>query len=314
VLLYRRVTTLGRVTVVLWVGLLAAVGWILVEGALRFQAGVAFDFSGAAARPPSDISRRLGPAMMLAIFAYLGYYNVCHVGEEVREPARVIPRAILLSVAVVIVLFVGLHLAMLGVVSWQEIPGPPDDYNLPAEFMRRVHGDGAAALVSALLIGCCFGSTFAGLLGYSRILYGAAREGHFFRAFDRLHPRHRFPHRSLLLVGGSTVVWAFFDLQVVINALIATRLLEMFCGQTVGLMLLRRYRPDVCRPWKMGLYPLPCLLALAGWLYLYLSSRWLYLLLGAVTLFSGVAAFLVWSRMTASWPLGPDGRDRDAHR
>jgi amino acid transporter len=313
-LLYRRVTTLGRLTVVLWAGLLAAVGWILVEGALRFQASVAFDFSGAAASPPPDLGGRLGPAMTLAMFAYLGYYNVCYVGEEVREPARVIPRAILLSVAIVIVLFVGLHLAMLGVVSWQEIPAAPDGYNLPAEFMRRLHGDRAAALISALLIGCCFGSTFAGLLSYSRIPYGAAREGHFFRVFDRLHPRHRFPHRSLLLVGGSTVVWAFFDLQVVINSLITTRLLEMFCGQIVGLMLLRRNRPEVYRPWKMGLYPLPCLLALAGWLYLYLSSPWPYILLGAATLFSGVGAFLVWSGMTASWPIGPGGRVRDAHR
>jgi amino acid transporter len=152
-LLYRRVTTLGRVTVVLWVGLLAAVGWILVEGALRFQPGT-FDFRGAT-NPPSDLGGRLGPALMLAIFASLGYYNICHVGEEVREPARVIPRAILSSVAIVIVLFVGLHLALLGVVSWKEIPEKPDDYNLPAEFMRRLHGDGAAALISVLLIGCC---------------------------------------------------------------------------------------------------------------------------------------------------------------
>jgi hypothetical protein len=109
------------------------------------------------------------------------------------------------------------------------------------------------------------------------------------------------------------VVWAFFDLQVVINALIRTRLLEMFCGQIVGLMLLRRNRPEVYRPWKMALYPLPCLLALAGWFYLYLSSQWLDILLGAATLLSGVAAFLLWSRMTASWPFGPERRNRDAH-
>jgi amino acid transporter len=225
----------------------------------------------------------------------------------VREPARVIPRAILLSVGIVILLFIGLHLAMVGAISWTEIPTDSNSFNLPAEFMRKAHGDGAAALVSVLLIGCCFGSTFAGLLGYSRIPYGAAREGHFFRTFDRLHSRHRFPHRSLLLVGGVTLVWAFFDLQVVINALITTRLLEMFCGQIIGLLLLRRNRPDAPRPWKMWLYPLPCLLALFGWLYLYLTSQWLYILFGAGTLFSGVAAFLVWSRIRGTWPFGRDG-------
>lgn len=310
-LLYRRVTTLGRITFVLWLGLLAAVGWILVEGAFRFQSGVAFDYTGLAAQPPSDLGWKVGEAMLLAIYSYLGYYNICYVGEEVREPARVIPRAILLSVGIAIILFIGLHLAMLGVVSWKEIP--KSGFNLPAEFMRRNHGDWGAALISVLLIGCCFGSTFAGLLAYSRIPYGAAREGHFFQAFDRLHHRDRFPHRSLLLVGGLTLIWAFFDLQVVIDALITTRLLEMFCGQIIGLMLLRRNRPDVYRPWKMMLYPLPCLLALAGWIYVYLSSKWLYMIFGAFTLVSGVVAFLVWSYLRGTWPFDREKRICDAN-
>ncbi len=304
VLLARRVTTLGRISVVFCLGLLGVVGWILVEGALRFQAPVAFDFSGAAAAPPADLGWRLGPAMILAIYSYLGYYNVCYFGEEVRNPARVIPRAVLLSAAIVIVLFIAMHLAMLGVVSWRKIPQPPDGYSLPAEFMRKVHGDGMAAIISVLLIGCCFASLFSGLLGYSRIPYAAAREGHFFAAFDKLHPSGHFPHRSLYLVGGLTLVWAFFDLQVVINAMITTRLLEMFCGQIVGLMLLRSTRPDVYRPWKMVAYPLPCLLALAGWLYLYLSSGLLYICLGATALASGVVVFLVWSRSRGVWPFG----------
>jgi amino acid transporter len=303
VLLYRRVTTLGRLAVVFWVGLVGAIGWILVEGALRFRSDVAFDFSGTAASVPSDLGWKLGPAMMLAIYSYLGYYHVCYVGEEVREPARVIPRAILLSAAIVVVLFVALHLAMMGVVSWRLIAEKPDDYNnLAAEFMRKAHGEWAASLISVLLIGCCFASVFAGLLGYSRIPYGAAREGHFFGAFDQLHARHRFPDRSLLLVGGLTLVWAFFDLQVVINALIATRVLEVFCGQIVGLMLLRYARPAAYRPWKMALYPLPCLLALAGWLYLYVTSERLFVLLGAGTLVTGLLACLAWSAKRGTWP------------
>jgi amino acid transporter len=162
-------------------------------------------------------------------------------------------------------------------------------------------------LISVLLIGCCFASVFAGLLGYSRIPYGAARAGHFFGAFDQLHARHRFPDRSLLLVGGLTLVWAFFDLQVVINALIATRVLEVFCGQIVGLMLWR-LRPDAPRPWKMVLYPLPCLLALVGWLYLYLTSQTLYKWLGAGTLVTGVLAFLVWSAIRGTWPFSAEPR------
>ena len=310
-LLYRRITSLGKWTMLFGFGLLVAVGWILAEGALRFRWDVAFDFTDRAASPPPDLGWRLGPAMILAVYSYLGYYNVCYVGEEVREPARTIPRAINLSVACVIVLYIALHLAMLGTLSWKAIPADTDSYNLPAEFMRQARGDWAAVAISILLMGCCFGSTFAGLLGYSRVPYGAAREGHFFRAFARLHARYHFPHRSLLLVGGITLIWAFFDLQIVINALITTRLLEMFCAQIIGLMLLRRNRPDAYRPWKMPLYPLPCLLALVGWLYLYVSSQWLYIALGLATLVSGTIAFLVWSRMESTWPFDSTGETRD---
>src|SRR5262249_32478332 len=191
--------------------------------------------------------------------SYLGYYNVCYIGDEVRDPGRTIPRAIIWSALIVCVLFVGLHLAMLGTVGWTEIPKKTDNYSLPAEFMRRMHGDWAVKLITVLLIWCCFGSVFAGLLGYSRIPYGAARDGHFFRIFARVHPEKRIPHVSLWLVGGMMLVWNFFDLQSVINALIVTRILEQFVAQAVGVMLLRRVPPGrpPARPGWVFPPPLP---------------------------------------------------------
>jgi amino acid transporter len=190
---------------------------------------------------------------------------------------------------------------MLGTVPWREAQGSG---NLPAEFMRRIHGDWAPALVSILLIWTCVGSVFAGLLGYSRIPYGAARYGHFFARLGAVHPVHQIPHVSLLLVGGLTLFWSFFDLGSVINALITSRILEQFVGQAIGVVLWRRRWPDAPRPYKMWLYPLPCGLALVGWLYLYLSAGGPFILLGLVTLTGGVAAFLLWSKRTASWPFG----------
>jgi amino acid transporter len=305
-LISRNIRTLGRLTVLIWVGVLATIGWILVEGLLHFDPAVAFDFSGAAARVPDGFAGRLGAAMLLAIYAYLGYYNVCYLGDEVREPGRTVPRAILLSSLLVIVLFVGLHLAMLGTVPWQAV-SKESEYNLAADFMGRLHGGWGATLITALLIWCVIGSAFAGLLGYSRIPYGAARSGHFFAVFARVHPRQHVPHVSLLLVGGLMLFWTFFDLQTVINALIVTRILEQFIGQIVGVMLLRRHRPDLYRPYKIWLYPLPCLLALAGWLYVYCSSGWLYVGLGLATLATGMVAFLSWAWCTGGWPfaVGP---------
>jgi amino acid transporter len=302
-LLYRRATTLGRLTVAVTVGVIAIIGWILVDGLLHFH------LDKLTALPVENEATGwlggLGKATILAMYAYLGYYNICYVGDEVREPGKTIPKAILLSALTVSVLFVGVHLAMLGTVSWTDIPTSKeglDDYNLPAEFARQLHGPWAAGLMSLLLMGSCFASAFAGLLGYSRIPYGAARYGHFFRSFAAVHPTLRIPHVSLLAVGALTLMWTFFDLEAVIAALLTLRILEQFVLQIVGVMLLRATQPDRPRPYRIWLYPLPCLIALAGWLYLYASSDWLFICIGAVTLTAGVVAFLVWSAWARTWP------------
>ena len=303
VLLYRRIDALGRLTMLLSLGVLAVIGWICVEGFCHFDAARAF---AAGEAPPGSMGTALGQVMVLALYSYLGYYNICYIGEEVRDPGRTIPRAILLSAVLVCVLFAGLHLAMLGTVPWQEALTQrerwKDEYNLPADFMGRIHGTWAVQLVTVLLIGSCIGSAFGNLLGYSRIPYGAARAGHFFRAVGRVHPRHHIPHVSLVLVGGLTLFWSFFDLQSVISALITTRILVQFIGQIFGLFLLRRMQPDRPRPFRVWLAPLPCGLALIGWLYVFVAPAPKLAGLSVLTLLAGVAAYLFWSRQTGAWP------------
>jgi APA family basic amino acid/polyamine antiporter len=302
-LLYRKARFLGKMTVTFWLGVLGVIIWILIEGAIRFDPARAFDFTGAeAAANPAQFWRGLGAAMILAMYSYLGYYNVCYIGDEVRDPGKTIPRSILLTAVLVCLLFVGLHLAMLGTISWREVPTNPENYSLPAEFMGRIHGRWAVILVTVLLIWTCAGSAFAALLGYSRIPYGAARFGHFFAVFGRVHPRFQIPHVSLLLIGGLTLFWSFFGLESVINALIATRILEQFVGQIVGVMLLRKLQPDRPRPYRIWLYPLPCLVALVGWLFMYVSAGVPYMVLGGVTLMLGAVTFFAWSAARKSWP------------
>jgi amino acid transporter len=305
-LLYRRITVLGKLTVTFWLGVLVALGWILIEGLLHFDAARAFNFSGPAAGWPEHFSDGLGAAMRLAMYSYLGYYSVCYIGDEVRNPGRTIPRAILLSALLVCVLFVGVHLAFVGTVPWESIARDQAQtgYSLPAEFMRQIHGDWAVKLVTVLLIWSCFGSAFAGMLGYSRIPYGAARYGHFFAVFGKVHPIHAIPHIALLLVGALTLVWSLFDLSTVIDALITTRILEQFIGQIIGLILLRRREPNRVRPYKVWLYPLPCGLALVGWLFMYVTARPLFIGLGLGTLLAGTGVFLLWAWQTGGWPFG----------
>jgi amino acid transporter len=300
-LLYNRVTILGRLSLVFCLAVLALIAWIIIVGAVNFRWSVAFDWPDL--KEPIDA----GAAMRLALYSYLGYYNICYLGDEVKNPGRTIPRAVLMSAALVIVLFVLVHLALLGTVSWHDVPTEDENlegYSLPAEFMKKVYGkeSPAVAVVTVCLLGSCFIAAFAGLLGYSRIPYGAARAGHFFGAVAAVHPRRQMPHVSLLLVGGMMLFWSLFELQAVIDALIVTRILEQFVAQTICVGLLRRRRPDLPRPFRVWLYPLTSALALTAWLYVYFTAEGLYIALGLATLAAGVVVFLVWAQRRSAWP------------
>ena len=308
-LLRRRISGLGKLTVTLWVGVLFAMGWILVEGAPRFNWNNALGTGGVADHIPDGFAAKLGSCMRLAMYSYLGYYSVCYIGDEIRNPERTIPRSIIFSALLVTLLFVGVHLALLGVVGWQTVPTSDNDsYSLAAEFMRTIYGPTsiAAVLITICLIWTCFGSAFAGVFSYSRIPYGAARYGHFFSVFGRVHPTLQIPDVSLWLVGGMTLVWSVFDLQTVIDALITTRILEQFIAQTIGVMILRRTQPDRPRPFRIWLYPIPCFLALVGWVFMYVTAGFLFIGLGLATMTLGTIAFLIWAWHTGGWPFGSE--------
>ncbi len=304
-LLYRQIGSIGRLTVSLWIGTLLTTLAVIVTGALHFNAAVAFDV------PPGGFSFSvgflfgLGAASRVGIYDYLGYYNVAYIGDEVKDPGRVIPRSILISVVAVAVIYIGINLSILGVVPWREfVPAaahPESDF-IVSSFMERVYGARIATLFTALVLWTAFGSVFALLLGYSRIPYAAAVDGTFFKAFARLHPTKRFPHVSLLLIGIIAMAASSLSLGMVIDALITTRILVQFIGQIVALTLLRRQAPEMPRPFRVWLYPLPNLVALFGWIFLFATSGWQVIAFGLGTLLVGMAVFFAWSRWTGRWP------------
>ena len=304
-LLYRRIHSIAKITISLWIGTLITVLAVIVTGAMHFDARVAFDFPSGAFNFSLGFFMGLGAAARIGIYDYLGYYDVCYIGDEVRDPGRVIPRSILISTAAVAVIYFGINLSLIGVVPWREfVPAAQhaESMFIVSIFMQKIYGEPVAMLFTLLVLWTAFGSVFALLLGYSRIPYAAAESGYFFRAFGKLHPTKGFPYISLLVLGAISIIAGFFSLGTVIDALIVTRILVQFMGQVFGVMALRRRAPDMPRPYRMWLYPLPALLALFGWIFVFATTQAHVILFGLGVLALGVAAFLLWSRQTKPWP------------
>jgi basic amino acid/polyamine antiporter, APA family len=304
-LLYRPIGSLGALTVMLWAGSLLTTLAVIVTGVFHFKASVAFDFPPGAFNFSIGFLIGLGAASRIGIYDYLGYYDICYIGDEVKDPVRVIPRSILISIVLVAIIYVLINLSIIGVVPWREfVPAAdhPESRFIVSVFMEKIYGRTVATLFTAAILWTALGSVFALLLGYSRIPYAAANDGYFFRAFGRLHPTKAFPYISLLVVGAASIVCSFFSLGLVIDALITTRILVQFIGQIGALTMLRRRGGERAGTYRMWLYPLPSLIALAGWIFVFATSDVQVILFGLMTLVAGVFVFGVWSWRAQQWP------------
>lgn len=305
ILLYRKITSIGKITVCLWVGTLVTTGVVIVTGAMNFNPRVAFDFPPGAFDFSIGFLFGLGAAARVGVYDYLGYYDVCYIGDEVKTPGRVIPLSIIISLVSVAVIYFAINLSIIGVVPWREfVPADvhPKSHFVVSTFMEKIYGTNVATVFTAMVLWTAFGSVFALLLGYSRIPYAAARDGYFFSMFGRLHPKKSFPYISLIVIGAIAIICSFFSLGMVIDALITTRILIQFIGQNFAVMLLRKRAPNVRRPYRIWLYPIPNLVALIGWVFVFSTTDWHIILFGIGTLMLGVTFFFLWSWRTREWP------------
>ncbi len=309
ILLYRNLANLKALSLVLWTTVLATIAWVLVTALLHGHLAQAFTLPAGAFHPNAAFFSGLASAMLIATYDFWGYYNITFLGAEVKDPARTIPRAILISIGCVAVLYLLLNVAVLAVLPWQPLLSAQ---NLDARralisvFMQSAYGPryghllGEIAAVFVMIT--AFASVFSLLLGYSRIPYAAARDGSFFRAFAKLHPKRGFPYVSLLYLGSAAVVFCFFSLGEVIAALVVIRILLQFLMQHIGVLYLRRTQPSLPRPFRLWLYPLPPLAALAGFTYILLARPNFHreLAMAAVVVVLGTAVFYLSGRGRAS--------------
>jgi amino acid transporter len=177
-------------------------------------------------------------------------------------------------------------------------------FQLVADIARSAFGPWAGYTIAALIVWTAFASIFSLQLGYSRVPYAAARDGNYFRFLAAVHPKHGIPHRSLVALGIVGAFFCFFSLAQVITLLVITRILLQFFLQQIGVIYLRVRKPDLPRPFRMPLYPLPPLFAMAGFgfLLVYRVHAVTELAVAAGIAASGTLLYLFRAHRLRQWP------------
>lgn len=298
VLLWRDVRTIARMAWVLFAGVMGAMAIVITAGFTHLHPHLLRMSPHALTLSPAFFAG-LGSATLIATYDYWGYYNVCFLGGEVRDPDRTIPRAVLLSIAAVAALYIAMNISVLGV-----IPAAEMRRTVVADMVARTLGSTTAQVMALLIMWTALSSVFALLFGYSRVPYAAALDGNYFRIFAHLHPRRKFPDLSLLALGLVATAFCFLTLAQAIAALVVIRIVLQYVLQQVGVILLRIREPNRPRPFRMWLYPLPPLFALGGFLFILVSRpnarrEFLYAVVVAV---AGTMLYMIRARVRGEWP------------
>ena len=299
-LLYRKIETIGKIGIALWIGVIATLLWIIFGGILH----------GNFMSPIHDMNENLlignlfflalGQASVKTIYSYLGYYNVCHIGGEISNPQRNIPRSMFLSVIGIAILYISMNISIVSVIPWQEAR---HSEFIVSTFIEKLFGASMAKVATIMVLWVALASLFAVMLGYSRIPYAAAIDGSFFKVFGKLHPEKKFPYISLLALGGIAFIFSLlFKLSEVITAILAMRILIQFIGQAIGVVLLRRRKNLKVLPFKMPFYPLPVILVIIMWFLIFISTGMNFILSGLAVITSGIVAYLLKASRNHEWP------------
>ena len=305
-LLYRKIDSIGKIGVLLWTGVLLTLGWIIIGGIanghfLEPLKNINTDFSWG-----QLLSFVFGQACVKTIYSYLGYYNVCHLGGEIKNPGKNIPASMFISVIGIAILYLAMNMSVASVIPWQEIKqwqANGQNNFVVSTFIERLYGVAAANIATIMILWVALASLFAVMLGYSRVPYAAAVDGAFFKVFGKLHPTKNFPYVSLLVLAGFAMVFSLlFRMKYVIDAILAMRIMVQFIGQAVGVTLLRTRNGTKALPYKMPLYPLPVILAIALWAFIFYATGLTIIFSFLLVVGSGLIMYFILAKMQKQWP------------
>ncbi|MDT5074328.1 MAG: hypothetical protein QOH82_3648, partial [Mycobacterium sp.] len=300
--LFRKIGQIGKLTTVLFVVMLVAVLATIVAAFSHFSGAQAFAFTPGAFGGHGTFWAGLGAGLIIAIYDYLGYNTTAYLGAEMRDPGRTIPRSIVFSIVGIMSLYFLLQVGVLGSIPIDQIKSAT---SVASTVLEQAWGSGIAKVITILIVVAAIGSVFAGLLGGSRVPFEAARDKVFLPVFGRLHPKLNLPTAGVLTMGVITIIGSLFTLTTIINAAVATLVIIQSLAQVAAIVVLRRRQPNLVRPYRQWLYPVPTIIALLGWVYVYVSATWLSIGLSLGWIAIGIVAYLVYAKTEHTWPFGP---------
>ena len=209
----------------------------------------------------------IGTAITGAFWAYDGWGNVAYIGGEVKEPAKTLPRAIILGTVIFIALYVIINLAYLYILPIGKLAVVPDD-RLASEMVTAVIGGAGGALVAGLIMLSTFDTTNSTVLTNARVYYAMAKDKVFTSSAGSVHPKFQTPHIALALQGIWSLILLFsgsfaliLDMYVFVNWV-------LYVLMALGVFILRRREPHRDRPFKVPGYPIiPAIFVLFATLY-----------------------------------------------
>jgi fructoselysine transporter len=299
-LLYRKITDIGKISVFMGMIVIGTILWLIGSGFTHFSPSLAFTYPKDAFDMTPLFFVGLGQASIKTVYSFLGYYNVCHLGGEIKEPERNIPRSIFISITGIALLYLLMQTAVVGVIPWQEAK---ESKFIVSLFFERIYGHMAAQIATGLVLFIAISSLFAVMLGYSRVPYAAAIDGNFFSVFGKLHPAKNFPYVSLLVMAALAFGFSLtLRLGEVITAIITMRIIIQFVGQGIGLLLYHQKMKEEKFPYKMVLYPIPAIVAIIVWAFIFKSAEWKFIFYALGVIAAGCVLFAVKSLYNRQWP------------
>lgn len=283
----------GDVQVVVTIIKVALIGAVIVIG-LTCGIGKVSNYSTSV--PAAGGVTGFFAALVAALWAYDGWNNVSMVSSEIRNPQRNLPRALVAGTLLVMILYVLTNIAYFYVLSAPQVAASD---RVPAEMMRRIFGPGAANLVAIGAMISIFAALNGSILTGSRVPYAMARDRRFFQAVGRVHPVHRTPSVSILLLtvwSALLVLSGQYD-QLFNYVIFASWIL--YGMATASVIVLRYRRPDMPRPYRALGYPVvPVLFVLVALALLTstLIKSPRESLMGLVLIFAGVPFYHYWKR------------------